>query len=204
MEYQKKFNPKYGDIIVCENGERYICASAEEVLKKVKSDPRFNYPDASIYAYREGCKPYSFMTWDSDGCKGSDGYSIKEVISMNKKQPHKHAELIKAWADGAEIQYFSNVSDEWENYFLGEDVPPLWYPNTQYRIKPEPKPDIKKYIPVGKHVVTDAHHCNGVYSDFADYDVQGTGGFIYQNCGVIEITIDGETGDIKSVQLVKQ
>ena len=26
---------------------------------------------------------------------------------MNK--PHKHAALIKAWADGAEIEYFDNV-----------------------------------------------------------------------------------------------
>jgi hypothetical protein len=52
--------------------------------------------------------------------------------------PHVHAELIKAWADGAVIQsrnphYGSaDVGPEWT------DVKnPMWYPNVTYRIKPE-------------------------------------------------------------------
>ena len=28
-------------------------------------------------------------------------------------KPHKHAELIKAWADGAEIEYKSKVDGVW-------------------------------------------------------------------------------------------
>lgn len=51
-------------------------------------------------------------------------------------KPHRHAELIKAWADGAEIQIkmFPNEQGDWE----WEDVlAPLWYPNNEYRIKPE-------------------------------------------------------------------
>lgn len=48
---------------------------------------------------------------------------------MNK--PHVHADLIKAWADGAEIQY-RNRRGEWE------DVGPVvsWLNNSDYRIKP--------------------------------------------------------------------
>lgn len=46
-------------------------------------------------------------------------------------KPHKHAECIKAWADGAQIQFF--------NYGYWHDVDtnePRWYDNTEYRIKP--------------------------------------------------------------------
>ena len=46
---------------------------------------------------------------------------------------HKHAELIKKWADGAKIQikYFEN--DDWK------DVDPAWGEQFEYRIKPEEK-----------------------------------------------------------------
>ena len=51
------------------------------------------------------------------------------------KQPHKHAALIKAWADGAEIQYLNEYATvpKWEDV-VGS---PSWDTNTQYRIKPE-------------------------------------------------------------------
>lgn len=54
-----------------------------------------------------------------------------------KRKPHKHAELIKAWADGAEIEFFDRCSERWlpaSNLSWGEFF--------QYRIKPEPK-----YVP---------------------------------------------------------
>ena len=48
-------------------------------------------------------------------------------------KPHKHAAIIKAWADGAEIQ--------WRDIFDGKwfDVEsPTWKKDIEYRIKPEP------------------------------------------------------------------
>ena len=63
---------------------------------------------------------------------------------MNK--PHKHAELIKAWADGAEIQFRdSNNPDynEWANVSVHM---PTWVTEFEYRIKPEPKPDFETYL----------------------------------------------------------
>ena len=42
---------------------------------------------------------------------------------------HKHAELIKAWADGAEIEYLA-IDGKW--YF---EPFPLWDANIFYRIK---------------------------------------------------------------------
>lgn len=61
-----------------------------------------------------------------------------------EKKPRVHAELIKAWADGAEIQFYSEGVNKWLN--VGK---PEWKPCTQYRIKPEPN-DVEKYgIEVG-------------------------------------------------------
>jgi hypothetical protein len=57
---------------------------------------------------------------------------------------HKHAELIKAWADGAQIQSRNDISGYWEDNRL-----PMWAQDTMYRIKPEPKPDVVKYLICG-------------------------------------------------------
>jgi hypothetical protein len=55
---------------------------------------------------------------------------------------HKHAELIKAWADGAQIQGKSEYV-EWHDLRH-----PSWNKSWQYRIKPEPTPDLYKYVDV--------------------------------------------------------
>jgi hypothetical protein len=46
-------------------------------------------------------------------------------------KPHPHAELIKAWADGATIQV--KYTDD-PQYWVDKDNP-TWHPNDQYRIK---------------------------------------------------------------------
>ena len=48
---------------------------------------------------------------------------------------HKHADLIHAWADGAEIEY-KNALNVWM-----EVDSPDWSSWVEYRIKPEEKPD---------------------------------------------------------------
>lgn len=52
--------------------------------------------------------------------------------------PHKHAAIIKAWADGAEIECSIDKGKTWD--FVGN---PHWHPSKEYRIKP--KPPVKKY-----------------------------------------------------------
>jgi hypothetical protein len=49
-------------------------------------------------------------------------------------KPHVHAEVIKAWADGAEIEYYSQELDCWQD--VGCNCP-SWYNWTQYRVKPK-------------------------------------------------------------------
>lgn len=45
-------------------------------------------------------------------------------------KPHKHAELIKTWADGHEIQI--KVHDTWV-----DTSQPIWFPEDEYRLKPQ-------------------------------------------------------------------
>jgi hypothetical protein len=52
------------------------------------------------------------------------------------KTPHKHAELIKKWADGAQIEYYCNRTQKWQHIDN-----PVWNDWTVYRVKPEQKPD---------------------------------------------------------------
>ena len=47
--------------------------------------------------------------------------------------PHKHADVIKSWADGADIQSL-NIDNTWDDVKY-----PVWNPLAKYRIKPEPK-----------------------------------------------------------------
>lgn len=49
----------------------------------------------------------------------------------NKPTPHPHAELIKAWADGAKIQKFNFRDKKWE-----DSDTPTWL-GDKYRVKPE-------------------------------------------------------------------
>lgn len=47
-------------------------------------------------------------------------------------KPHKHADLIHAWADGAEIEYLHEGV-----WWL--TTTPQWHEDTQFRIKPKEK-----------------------------------------------------------------
>jgi hypothetical protein len=51
-----------------------------------------------------------------------------------KMTKHKHAELIHAWADGAEIQYRNDRNGQtWSNCRVNS---PIWSEYEEYRIKP--------------------------------------------------------------------
>ena len=90
------------------------------------------------------------------------------------KTPHKHAELIKAWADGAEIEM-----QHYKDWKLISN--PRWDVElTEYRIKPEPKPDVVRY---------------GIATAFFGSSVAATS-------DNIKVTFDGETGKLKSAEVI--
>ena len=87
---------------------------------------------------------------------------------------HKHADLIHKWADGAEIEIRRNKDEPWE-----KTEAPKWFCAFEYRIKPEPKPDVVK--------VTTLWQTNG-------YDMSEVGQFC--------LIWDGETGKLKSAEVL--
>lgn len=94
---------------------------------------------------------------------------------------HKHADLIIAWANGAEIEKFNVVSQRWESPY---GLNPAWNDEVQYRIKPEPKPDVFEYC-----------HCG--------HDSLGLTFTQRMHPHNLQLTFDGETGKLKSAEVLK-
>jgi len=106
------------------------------------------------------------------------------------KTPHKHAEMIKAWADGAKIQFRFNEHIPWQDArCLG-----WWDKDCEYRIKPEPKPD---------YTDTTSVYRNLNYR-FENERLKNTYalGFAPDYVGELKLTFDGETGNLKSAEVL--
>ena len=93
---------------------------------------------------------------------------------------HKHAKLIHAWADGAEIE--TKMSDsQWVHCNM-----PVWYTHEEYRIMP--KPDVVAFAKV--------------------YDFENFIAYIslahpkQDERDNLKLTWDGETGCLKSAEVV--
>jgi hypothetical protein len=105
------------------------------------------------------------------------------------KTPHTHAELIKAWADGAKIQCRNTCDPTWKD--MGPQ--PCWFEHRQYRIKPEPKPKPDQiyygvYNPEDARTkVMELEFCFTKHNDQGDH---------------IKLTFDGETGKLKSAEVL--
>jgi hypothetical protein len=97
---------------------------------------------------------------------------------------HKHAELIHAWADGAEIQIKTVYYDK---VWL-DDLNPSWGEHSEYRIKPEPKPDVIDYACVTKHAINN-------FMPNIEWTVK--------KWANLKLIFDGETGKLKSAEVVE-
>ena len=103
-------------------------------------------------------------------------------------KPHKHAELIKAWADGAEIEWVYATKGDGEKLWVVVDDP-TWQESHEYRIKHEPKPDVD----VKEHI--QLHHFqNSPYPTVVGDRTK------FPN---ILFRFDGETGELKSAEVLK-
>ena len=99
---------------------------------------------------------------------------------------HKHYDLIMAWANGAEIEYFAK-GDGFECWVDVKN--PIW-DNAIYRIKPEPKHDIVLYAYSGMSVDNYAY----LTSAFSKDNLSKTPN--------IKLTYDGETNELKAVEVI--
>ena len=97
------------------------------------------------------------------------------------RKPHKHAELIKAWADGEDIEVYDLIQEDWVDCDY-----PKWHDDHEYRIKPEPKPDVVKYC----SVIDGQQYLGGL--TVAKYKNDN-----------LKLTFDSETGALKAAEVLK-
>ena len=110
---------------------------------------------------------------------------------------HKHAELIHAWADGAKIEARYQKASGWTEW-AEETGGFYWYQGgAEYRIKPEPKPDIttERTLFWNKAIGVLLH--DGLAREWLK------DGKYYEVLGDFKITFDGETGKIKSAEVIE-
>jgi len=88
---------------------------------------------------------------------------------------HKHADLIHAWADGAQIQW-KDRDEQWHD--MGE---PLWSEKHEYRIKPESKSDYVRYLEMP------------MFWGYVERRPESN----------MKVVFDRETGDLKSAEVLK-
>jgi len=94
------------------------------------------------------------------------------------KTPHKHHDLIVAWAAGAEIEVQEPID------FIWHTTPsPQWDISRAYRIKLEPKPDVVKYCEV----------------DSEDFGEMTLSMWVRDN---LKLTFHGETGKLLKAEII--
>lgn len=94
---------------------------------------------------------------------------------------HKHADVLIAIAEGKEVQWRSSIESVWVESCL-IDVAHIC--NGEFRIKPEPKPDIVRYVACD--VRPDGYSVTPSKYDDAN----------------LKLTFDGETGKLKSAEVI--
>ena len=100
---------------------------------------------------------------------------------------HKHSEVIKAFVDGVECEYWSSNFNKWV------DITELTTFNLdlveKVRIKTEPKPDVIRYANVcdSNHMVT--------YVSLSSPQLDADNN--------LKLIWDGETGKLKSAEVIK-
>jgi hypothetical protein len=104
------------------------------------------------------------------------------------KTPHKHADVIKAWADGAEIEFYDTRFGEHRWKSCGNT--PCWDERFEYRIKPMPKEDIEMTRRISILVEPNPCEPNGL--------VNVTAGFRRN----VRFIFDGETRELKHVEML--
>jgi len=115
------------------------------------------------------------------------------------KKPHIHAAFIKAWADGALIEY--HFCDDGGSRWVDCAGRPTWSPTRKYRVKPEPKPDV---IVNATMTFTNAWASPAIYASWTGSVPEGYKHHLSdERFKRVQFIVDGETGELKSVSIVR-
>ena len=91
---------------------------------------------------------------------------------------HKHYDVIVAWAEGKKIQIKYVMSSDWKDWDSYSCPPFIGL--AEYRIKPEPKPDVVRLCYVNTYVAFEVVDRNPN----------------------LRLTFDGETGKLKQAEVI--
>lgn len=103
---------------------------------------------------------------------------------------HKHAAVLRAIADGKAVQYFSRASGEW---IAAVENNPISEAGYDWRIKPEPKPDVVRYMNV-----YDDQSVGDMYLSSSDSSLR----CISDKGVILCLRWDSETGKLKSAEVL--
>lgn len=98
---------------------------------------------------------------------------------------HKHAAVLRAISYGKAVEYKGEGSGRWLVPTTGTN--PLTQTHLEWRIKPEPKTDVVRYVNL-----YDTEACVNRFHAMGADDLLGT----------IKCTIDGKTGKLKSAEVL--
>ena len=113
-------------------------------------------------------------------------------------KPHKHAELIKAWADGAEIE--AKLVEKRKETAWELCLDPWWNdPAFEYRIKPEQKPDVVVYVTFAQGELEKMVKESEKYAQISEVYFSTN----LDDTDKLKLTFDGETGELKSAEVLK-
>lgn len=109
-----------------------------------------------------------------------------------EKKPHKHADILRAIADGTTVQYREGIGYVWyDRADDSNDRDPITHYYYDWRIKPEAKPDDVYFMALGNPST-----CNNVTT------IEGLASKHLNMCDSLKLTFCGETGKLKSAEVI--
>lgn len=108
-------------------------------------------------------------------------------------QPHVHAEVIKAWAMGEQIQFSFNGT-EWEDCNL--PTGPNWDIRTLYRVKPKPPKNIELYANAEMYKGTDISYATSANELVGNFSTK------FITTDNLKLTFCGVTGKLLLAEVV--
>lgn len=116
--------------------------------------------------------------------------------------PHPYQALIKAWADGAIIQFWDGAP-----YNVWRDVKhnqPTWQPDVKYRVKPTTRTQYLSMVSAKTDDTPTVYTVRDKYSEAVqDQFLKDDGAGVWNPAGVIMFTSDPKTGKVLTAEVVK-
>lgn len=108
-------------------------------------------------------------------------------------KPHKHAEVLRAIADGKEVEYLSGG-----DWLPMKTANPIGAHYLDWRVKPGKKPDIVLYASTFLPPSPDRWNEDDSTRVFSNLSVEPV-----KRCDNLKLTYDGETGELIGAEVVK-